>query len=68
MLPVLSGKGHHGLRQGGDPSGISDTVMIIVIASTAHADAILTKSEAILGGRTAILAVSDVTVIRKDRF
>ena len=68
MVPVISGKGHHGVRHGGDPSGISDTVMIIIIASAAHADAILAKSDAILGGRTAILAVSDVTVIRKDRF
>lgn len=68
MLPVISGKGHHGVRHGGDPSGISDTVMIVVIASDAHADAILAKSDGILSGRTAILAVSDVTVIRKDRF
>jgi nitrogen regulatory protein PII len=68
MLPVLSGKGHHGLRQGGDPSGISDTVMIVVIASAAHADAILARADAILGGRTAVMAVSDVSVIRKDRF
>ena len=68
MLPVLSGKGQHGLRQGGDPSGISDTVMIVVIASDAHAENIMAKSEAILSGRTAILAMSDVSVIRKDRF
>ncbi len=68
MLPVIAGKGHHGVRHGGDPSGISDTVMIVVIASPAHADAILAKSDAILAGRTAILAVSDVMVIRKDRF
>jgi nitrogen regulatory protein PII len=68
MLPVLSGKGHHGVRHGGDPSGISDNVMIVVIASAEHAQSILAKSDAILAGRTAILAASDVTVIRKDRF
>lgn len=68
MLPVTAGKGSHGLRLGGDPSGISDTVMIVVIASAAHAADILAKADEILSGRTAILAVSDVTVIRKDRF
>ncbi len=68
MLPVLSGKGHRGVRQGGDPSGISDSVMIVAIASAAHAQNIMAKSEVILSGRTAIFAMSDVTLIRKDRF
>jgi nitrogen regulatory protein PII len=68
MLPVTAGRGSHGIRRGGDPSGISDTVMIVVIASAAHAADILAKADAILSGRTAILAVSDVSVIRKDRF
>jgi nitrogen regulatory protein PII len=68
MLPVIAGKGSHGLRHGGDPSGIEDTVMIVVIASAAHAEAIMAQADKILGGRTAVLSVSDVQVIRKDRF
>jgi nitrogen regulatory protein PII len=68
MVPVIAGKGSHGVRHGGDPSGIEDTVMIVVIASPAHAEAIMAEAQNILGGRTAILSVSDVTVIRKERF
>lgn len=68
ILPVLTGKGHHGVRHGGDPSGINDTIMIVVIASAAHADAILARANDILADRSAVLAVSDVSVIRKDRF
>jgi hypothetical protein len=67
MLPVIVGKGSLGVRHGGDPGGVEDTVMIVVIASAAHAEAILAQAQGIRDGRTAILSMSDAQVMREDR-
>jgi nitrogen regulatory protein PII len=68
VLPVIAGRGHHGMRSTGDPTGLQDTVMIMVIASEPVAQAILARSDRIIGATTAIMAVSTVSVLRADHF
>jgi nitrogen regulatory protein PII len=38
MLPVISGRGRQGLRQGGVPGGVFDNVLILCIASAELAE------------------------------
>ena len=68
VLPVLAGKGHHGLRRSGGPGGIGDSAMIVIIAGEAVAQRVLDEADAILRDRMAIIAVSDVQVLRGDHF
>lgn len=68
VLPVIAGKGHQGLRRAGDPAGLGDSAMIVVIASDAVAGRVLDEADAILRDRMAIIAVSDVRVLRGDHF
>lgn len=68
VVPVIAGKGRHGVREAGDPSDVNRSVMIVVIARASVADAVMAAADDILQDHTAIICVSDVAVRRADHF
>ncbi|MGK7863443.1 P-II family nitrogen regulator [Falsiroseomonas sp. E2-1-a4] len=68
ILPVLSGRGHQGVRRGGDLSGVLDNVVILCIASDAVTARVMEAREDLLGARPAIVSITDCTVLRADHF
>ena len=68
MLPVIRGRGRNGLRHSGDLSGVLDNVLILCIASSGVADAVLDAHQELLGARPAIVSISDCAVLRAERF
>jgi len=68
MLPVLSGRGHQGLRQAGIPGGVMDNVLILCIASAEIAERLVAAAEELLEARPAILSISDTEVLRPGHF
>jgi nitrogen regulatory protein PII len=68
VLPVLAGRGRDGLRQGGDPSGVFDNVVVLCIASEAVAARVIEQREALFGAGPAIVSVTDCLVLRADHF
>jgi nitrogen regulatory protein PII len=68
MLPVLSGRGHQGLRQAGIPGCVMDNVLILCIASAEIAERLVAAAEELLEARPAILSISDTEVLRPGHF
>ena len=68
MLPVLSGRGHQGLRQAGIPGGVMDNVLILCIASAEIAERLVEAAAELLEARPAILSISDTEVLRPGHF
>ncbi len=68
MLPVLSGRGHQGLRQAGIPGGVMDNVLILCIASAEVAERLVEAAAELLEARPAILSISDTEVLRPGHF
>lgn len=68
VLPVLSGRGRQGVRQGGDPSGVFDNVLIVCIASDEVAARVLAARDELLEARPAIVTVSSCNVLRPEHF
>jgi nitrogen regulatory protein PII len=68
VLPVIAGRGRHGRRRSGDPTGLQDTVMIVAIVNGSVARAVLDNAERFIGQKTAVMCVSTVTVLRADHF
>lgn len=68
MLPVISGRGHNGVRRGGDLSGVFDNVLILCITSAEIADKVLSAREQLLGARPAIVSVTPCEVLRPEHF
>jgi nitrogen regulatory protein PII len=68
ILPVLAGRGHQGVRQGGDLSGVLDNVVILCITSEAVTARVMEAHEDLLGARPAIVSITDCTVLRADHF
>ncbi len=68
VLPVLAGRGHQGVRLGGDLSGVLDNVVILCIASEAVTARVMEAREELLGARPAIVSITDCTVLRADHF
>jgi nitrogen regulatory protein PII len=68
MLPVISGRGRQGLRQGGVPGGVFDNVLILCIASAELAEQLMAAQAELLGARPAIVSISDTEVLRGEHF
>ena len=68
MLPVISGRGHNGLRLGGIPGGVFDNVLILCIASADIAGRVVEAQAELLGARPAIVSISDTEVLRGEHF
>jgi nitrogen regulatory protein PII len=68
VLPVLAGRGHQGIRQGGDLAGVFDNVVVICIASEAVTQRVLEERDELLGARPAIVSIADCTVLRAEHF
>lgn len=68
VMPVLSGRGRQGLRQGGVPGGVLDNVVVLCIASAEVATRIVEAQDELLGARPAIVAIGDCAVLRPDHF
>jgi nitrogen regulatory protein PII len=69
VLPVIGGKGHHGVwSREGLPSAAGTMVSITVIAAAENLDAVLDPVFALVKRHIGIVTVSDVTVLRGDHF
>lgn len=68
VLPVRAGRGHQGVRRGGDPSGVFDNVLVLCIASREVAEKVLAARTELLEARPAIVTVSECHVLRPDHF
>lgn len=68
MLPVIAGRGHHGVRRGGDLAGVFDNVLVLCITSAAVAERVLAAREELLGARPAIVSVTACEVLRAEHF
>ncbi|MBX3490249.1 MAG: DUF190 domain-containing protein [Parvibaculum sp.] len=69
VLPVLGGKGHHGVwSREGLPSSAGAMVSVTVIAAEENLDAVLEPVFALVKRHIGIVTVSDVAVLRSDRF
>ena len=69
VLPVIGGKGHHGVwSREGLPSAAGTMVTISVIASEERLDEVLEPVFELVRRHIGIVTVSDVMVIRGDRF
>ena len=68
MLPVISGRGRQGLRQGGMPSGVFDNVLILCIASAEVADRLVAAQAELLDARPVIVSISATEVLRGEHF
>lgn len=68
VLPALSGGGHTGSWSESAMSAAMQMQMILVIASPGLADAMVERLSPLVVQYKAILAVSDVEVIRGDHF
>lgn len=68
ILPALSGGGHHGAWSESAMSSAMQMQMILVIASPDLAAGIAARLQPLILQYKAILAVSDVEVIRGDHF
>lgn len=69
VMPVLGGKGHHGAwSREGLPSSAGAMVSVAVIAAEEKLDLILEPVFGLVSRHIGIVTVSDVMVIRGDRF
>ena len=68
MLPTLGGRGHSGTRSPQPYSDVLDTVCIVAIVKAAVADRLVEKLAPLIDEIVAIIAVSDVQVIRSGHF
>lgn len=69
VLPVIGGKGHHGVwSREGLPSAAGAMVSVAVIAAEERLDEVLVPVFELVRRHIGIVTVSDVTVIRGDRF
>lgn len=68
ILPALSGDGHHGAWADSAMSAALQMQMILVIASPERAAAIADRLRPLILQYKAVLALSDVEVMRGDHF
>lgn len=68
VVPAIAGKGLAGRWRADDISGALDRVMVVVITNEAVAEALVARAFDLLKDYTAIVYVSDVAVVRGDRF
>jgi nitrogen regulatory protein PII len=69
VLPVLSGRGHDGAWSGaGQVGGAGGMVAIICITDPGRVDAVLDSVFAIVTRQIGLVSVSDVAVVRPERF
>lgn len=69
VLPVLGGKGHHGAwSREGLPSSAGAMVSVTVIAAEERLEAVLDPVFELVKRHIGIVTVSDVAVIRAERF
>jgi hypothetical protein len=68
VLPVLADEGRRGYFGGDELTGIAATVMIIAIVPGGSAEAIEKDAREVLEDIRAVIAFSDVDVIRDDYF
>lgn len=68
VLHDVSGKGHRGLRDESNLTGVFRNVQIIVIAAEAIAHEIVSRSQPLLQNYAGIVTMSNVDVVRDDHF
>ena len=68
VIPALSGRGRAGNWSEDRLSGAQSKVIILAIASTARADALLDALGPLLESQGLLVTVGDVAVIRGERF
>ena len=69
VLPALAGRGHHGdWNREGLAGDAGRMVAVFCIVDAARLEAILDKLQTVIARQMAIVAVSDVEVIRGDHF
>ena len=68
VIPALSGRGRAGNWSEDRLSGAQSKVIILAIASTARADALLDALGPLLESHGLLVTVGDVAVIRGERF
>jgi PII-like signaling protein len=67
-FPASSGSGHTGAWAGGDLSGAEAKIMLMAIASDEAVARLVDLVSPLLNSHRLLLAVSDVAVVRGDRF
>jgi nitrogen regulatory protein PII len=67
VIPTLQGLGNRGTRAN-DLTGVGANVLVVVITNDAVARRIVEQLEAIWGDAIGVLYVSDVEVMRGDKF
>ena len=68
VLPTVAGRGKDGSWRADDVSSAFDRVMVIVIANEEVAETMVERSFDLLKDYNAIVTLSDVAVVRGDRF
>ncbi|QLC24180.1 hypothetical protein HFP57_03480 [Parasphingopyxis algicola] len=68
LIPVQSGAGRHGSWRNDRISGAENKVIFLTIASEEKADALVDQLAPKLDSHSLLLTVSDVQVVRGDRF
>ena len=68
VIPVLSGRGRAGNWSEDRLSGAQSKVIVLAIASTVRADALLDVLAPLLESHGLLVTVGDVAVIRGERF
>ena len=68
VLPAIAGSGREGPWQAGELSSASSKLMVVVVADEALARQIMDEVFALVKDYKAILYLSDVEVLRSDRF
>lgn len=68
VIPTIAGSGHGGSWQSGDLSNASTKVMVVVVADEPLARQLMEDIFALVEDYKAIVFLSDVEVVRSDRF
>ncbi|MBB4287214.1 DUF190 domain-containing protein [Roseospira goensis] len=68
VLPTLQGGGQDGVWDEGLPIDAQHMVQVVVITNAERADAILEGIKPMLGTWQGVVCVSDVQVLRRERF
>lgn len=68
MIPHAEGSGQHGRRERDDLLGVLDNVLIIAVATPEAVEAVLEDLHALLIDYVGVVFVSDVDVLRPERF
>ena len=68
VFPAVSGSGRHGRWESGDLSGASAKLSVMAIAAEDAVDQLVSLLSPLLDSHRLLLTVSDVAVVRGDRF